>query len=149
MSEGVPYPKLTKLLTVAELQDIREEILSLSEALKSVPREYDASFQQKTNRVLDITSEVEHHTRKLRNEIEEAQRLFKQSVTDNQDAFHKSISNQIATGQVQQLGHIKRVIDEKSSNGKALTFAQVLTLTLATALVTGASIGGVFYALAF
>ena len=149
MSEGVPYPKLTKLLTVTELQDIREEILSLSEALKSVPSEYDASFQQKINRVLDITSEVEHHTRKLRNEIEEAQRLFKQSVTDNQDAFHKSISNQIATGQVQQLGHIKRVIDEKLSNGKALTFTQVLTLTLATALVTGASIGGVFYALAF
>ncbi|WP_434529589.1 hypothetical protein [Vibrio sp. K4] len=149
MSEGVPYPKLTKLLTVMELQDIREEILSLSEALKSVPREYDASFQQKTNRVLDITSEVEHHTRKLRNEIEEAQRLFKQSVTDNQDTFHKSISNQISTGQVQQLGHIKRVIDEKLSTKKALTFAQVLTLTLATALVTGASIGGVFYALAF
>ncbi|MDA0385568.1 hypothetical protein [Vibrio owensii] len=149
MSEGVPYPELTKLLTVAELQDIREEILSLSEALKSVPSEYDASFQQKINRVLDITSEVEHHTRKLRNEIEEAQRLFKESVTDNQNAFHESLKQLFLDRYEQQLGFIERKIDGALSNKKGLGFAQTLTLALTTALVTGATIGGVFYVLAF
>lgn len=149
MSEGVPYPKLTKLLTVTELQDIHEEILSLSEALKTVPSEYDASFQQKINRVLDITSEVEHHTRKLRNEIEEAQRLFNQSVTDNQNAFHESLKKLFLDRYEQQLGFIERKIGETLSDSKGFSFAQALTLALGTALVTGATIGGIFYLLAF
>lgn len=47
MSEGFPYPKLTKQLTLLELEDMREEILALGEALKLVPSEFDASFQKK------------------------------------------------------------------------------------------------------
>ncbi|EJE8675707.1 hypothetical protein M5236_004422 [Vibrio parahaemolyticus] len=140
---------VTKELTLEELHELREEILSLSEALKTVPSEYDASFQQKINRVLDITSEVEHHTRKLRNEIEEAQRLFNQSVTDNQNAFHESLKQLFLDRYEQQLGFIERKIGETLSGNKGFSFAQALTLALGTALVTGASIGGVFYALAF
>ncbi|EOV0110315.1 hypothetical protein ACWO25_004532 [Vibrio parahaemolyticus] len=140
---------VTKELTLEELHELREEILSLSEALKTVPSEYDASFQQKINRVLDITSEVEHHTRKLRNEIEEAQRLFNQSVTDNQNAFHESLKQLFLDRYEQQLGFIERKIGETLSGRKGFGFAQALTLALGTALVTGATIGGIFYLLAF
>jgi len=37
--------EIKKELTLEELHELREEILSLSEALKTVPSEYDASLQ--------------------------------------------------------------------------------------------------------
>lgn len=65
--------QITKELTLDELHEVREALLALSEALKLVPSEFDTSFQKKINRLLDITSEVEHHSRQLRTDIEHSQ----------------------------------------------------------------------------
>lgn len=53
-----------------QLIDISDEISSLEKALKSVPEQFDIDFSRKMNRILDVASEVEHHTRKLNNTIQ-------------------------------------------------------------------------------
>ncbi|WP_085344640.1 hypothetical protein [Vibrio sp. ArtGut-C1] len=129
--------QITKELTLEELHELREEILSLSEALKTVPSEYDASFQQKMNRVLDITSEVEHHTRQLRNSIEQAQK-----------ASHESLSHEIRD--IIQQHHIDnqqmiaRTISGYIPVNKGLFFASIIAATL----IGGGIMGTVFYWLA-
>lgn len=137
--------EVTKELTIDEVHELREELLSLSQALKTVPSEYDASFQQKINRVLDITSEVEHHTRKLRNELEESQRSFNQSQGEQQTQFHEAIGKQITARHEQQLGFIEKKINDTLSGNKRFLFVN----TLVTSLLTGATIGATFYLLAF
>lgn len=129
--------EITKELTLEELHELREEILSLSEALKTVPSEYDASFQQKINRVLDITSEVEHHTRQLRNSIEQAQK-----------ASHESLNHEIR--EIIQQHHIDnqqmiaRTISGYIPVNKGFFFASIITATL----IGGGIMGTVFYWLA-
>ncbi|HBC3568520.1 TPA: hypothetical protein KD091_004632 [Vibrio parahaemolyticus] len=130
--------EITKELTLEELHELREEILSLSEALKTVPSEYDASFQQKMNRVLDITSEVEHHTRQLRNSIEQAQK-----------ASHESLNHEIR--EIIQQHHIDnqqmiaRTISGYIPVNKGFFFASIIAATL----IGGGIMGAVFYWLAF
>lgn len=129
--------EITKELTLEELHELREEILSLSEALKTVPSEYDASFQQKINRVLDITSEVEHHTRQLRNSIEQAQK-----------ASHESLNHEIR--EIIQQHHIDnqqmiaRTISGYIPVNKGFFFASIIAATL----IGGGIMGAVFYWLA-
>ncbi|MFH0270590.1 hypothetical protein [Vibrio jasicida] len=138
MSEGFPYPKLTKQLTLLELEDMREELSALSEALKLVPSEFDASFQQKINRVLDITSEVEHHSKQLRTGIEHSQQ-----------AFHNSLIRDMRQEHEQQLVAIKKLISGKLSGYIPVNKGFFFTALLVNAVFVGSLLGGVFYLLAF
>lgn len=95
MSDGVPYPKLTKQLTVMEISEITEEVISLSEALKLIPKEFDASFQQKLNRVLDVTNEIEHHSNLLKKNVELAQIATKEQIKDDNKELISTISKEI------------------------------------------------------
>ena len=134
MSEGFPYPKLTKQLTVLELEDIREELLALSEAMKLVPSEFDASFQQKINRVLDITSEVEHHSKQLRAGIEQSQKAFSETLIQKQQ---------------KQYERLLKAIDNKLSSYIPVNKGFILTALFINALFVGSILGVVFYLLAF
>ncbi|NIY83689.1 hypothetical protein [Vibrio hepatarius] len=136
---------VTKELTVMELHELREEISSLSEALKTVPREYDAAFQQKINRVLDITSEVEHHTRQLRDAINQHHQVFCACQSEQQQAYVESLDKRLSSRYVQQLDTIEQKIVETICEYKRLIFIHSLTV----ALLTGSVIGGIFYLLAF
>ena len=134
MSEGFPYPKLTKQLTVLELEDIREELLALSEAMRLVPSEFDASFQQKINRVLDITSEVEHHSKQLRAGIEQSQKAFSETLIQQQQKQYELLLISI---------------DNKLSGYIPVTKRFIFTALFINALIVGSILGGVFYLLAF
>ena len=134
MSEGFPYPKLTKQLTVLELEDIQEELLALSEAMKLVPSEFDASFQQKINRVLDITSEVEHHSKQLRAGIEQSQKAFSETLIQKQQ---------------KQYERLLKAIDNKLSSYIPVNKGFILTALFINALFVGSILGVVFYLLAF
>ncbi|MGR5445419.1 hypothetical protein ACPV47_10985 [Vibrio jasicida] len=138
MSEGFPYPKLTKQLTLLELEDMREEILALGEALKLVPSEFDASFQKKINRLLDITSEVEHHSRQLRTGIEKSQQ-----------AFHYSLTQDLRKEYDQQLVAINKLISGKLSGYIPVNKGFFFSALLVNAVFVGSLLGGVFYLLAF
>ncbi|OCH69553.1 hypothetical protein A6E00_08550 [Vibrio diabolicus] len=129
--------QITKELTLEELHELREEILSLSEALKAVPSEYDASFQQKMNRVLDITSEVEHHTRQLRNGIEQAQKASHASL-------NREIRDIIQQHHIDNQQMIARTISGYIPVNKGLFFASIIAATL----IGGGIMGTVFYWLA-
>jgi hypothetical protein len=138
MSEGFPYPKLTKQLTVLELEDIREELLALSEAMRLVPSEFDASFQQKINRVLDITSEVEHHSKQLRAGIEQSQKAFSETLIQKQQKQYELL-----------LLSIDKRIEDKLSGYIPVTKRFIFTALFINALIVGSILGGVFYLLAF
>lgn len=138
MSEGFPYPKLTKQLTVLELEDIREELLALSEAMRLVPSEFDASFQQKINRVLDITSEVEHHSKQLRAAIEQSQKAFSETLIQKQQKQYERL-----------LKAIDKRIEDKLSGYIPVTKGLILTAWFINALLVGSILGAVFYLLAF
>ncbi|MFZ8767002.1 hypothetical protein LCE44_13865 [Vibrio harveyi] len=138
MSEGFPYPKLTKQLTLLKLEDMREEILALGEALKLVPSEFDASFQKKIHRLLDITSEVEHHSRQLRTGIEQSQQ-----------AFHNSLTQDIRKECDQHLLAINKLISGKLSGYIPVNKGFFFTALLVNAVFVGSLLGGVFYLLAF
>lgn len=69
-TESVPFAKLIKQLTVTELEDLREHIISVIEAIESVPKQFDSSFQAKINNILEIVSEIEVHSKNLKKEIE-------------------------------------------------------------------------------
>ncbi|HHY0508150.1 TPA: hypothetical protein ACVU5Q_004454 [Vibrio parahaemolyticus] len=129
--------QITKELTLEELHELREEILSLSEALKTVPSEYDASFQQKMNRVLDITSEVEHHTRQLRNSIEQAQKASHESL-------NREIRDIIQQHHIDNQKMIARTISGYIPVNKGLFFTSIIAATL----IGGGIMGTVFYWLA-
>ncbi|MCR9998683.1 hypothetical protein NB620_00190 [Vibrio alginolyticus] len=129
--------EITKELTLEELHELREEILSLSEALKTVPSEYDASFQQKINRVLDITSEVEHHTRQLRNSIEQAQKASHESL-------NHEIRDIIQQHHIDNQQMIARTISGYIPVNKGFFFASIIAATL----IGGGIMGTVFYWLA-
>lgn len=129
--------QITKELTLEELHELREEILSLSEALKTVPSEYDASFQQKMNRVLDITSEVEHHTRQLRNGIEQAQKASHESL-------NREIRDIIQQHHIDNQQMIARTISGYIPVNKGFFFASIIAATL----IGGGIMGTVFYWLA-
>ncbi|HGS4746568.1 TPA: hypothetical protein ACMDSL_004010 [Vibrio parahaemolyticus] len=129
--------EITKELTLEELHELREEILSLSEALKTVPSEYDASFQQKMNRVLDITSEVEHHTRQLRNSIEQAQKASHESL-------NREIRDIIQQHHIDNQQMIARTISGYIPVNKGFFFASIIAATL----IGGGIMGTVFYWLA-
>lgn len=138
MSEGFPYPKLTKQLTVLELEDIREELLALSEAMKLVPSEFDASFQQKINRVLDITSEVEHHSKQLRAGIEQSQKAFSETLIQEQQKQYERL-----------LKAIDKRFEDKLSDYEPVNKGFIFTALFINALIVGSILGGVFYLLAF
>ncbi|MFW8631645.1 hypothetical protein [Vibrio natriegens] len=138
MSEGFPYPKLTKQLTVLELEDIREELLALSEAMRLVPSEFDASFQQKINRVLDITSEVEHHSKQLRAGIEQSQKAFSETLIQKQEKQYERL-----------LKAIDKRIEDKLSGYMPVNKGFIFTALFINALFVGSILGGVFYLLAF
>ncbi len=138
MSEGFPYPKLTKQLTVLELEDIREELLTLSEAMRLVPSEFDASFQQKINRVLDITSEVEHHSKQLRAGIEQSQKAFSETLIQKQEKQYERL-----------LKAIDKRIEDKLSGYMPVNKGLIFTALFINALFVGSILGGVFYLLAF
>ncbi len=138
MSEGFPYPKLTKQLTVLELEDIREELLTLSEAMRLVPSEFDASFQQKINRVLDITSEVEHHSKQLRAGIEQSQKAFSETLIQKQEKQYERL-----------LKAIDKRIEDKLSGYIPVNKGFIFTALFINALFVGSILGGVFYLLAF
>lgn len=138
MSEGFPYPKLTKQLTVLELEDIREELLALSEAMRLVPSEFDASFQQKINRVLDITSEVEHHSKQLRAGIEQSQKAFSETLIQKQEKQYERL-----------LKAIDKRIEDKLSGYIPVNKGFIFTALFINALFVGSILGGVFYLLAF
>lgn len=53
-----------------QLIGVSDEISSLEKALKSVPEQFDIDFSRKMNRILDVASEVEHHTKKLNSSIQ-------------------------------------------------------------------------------
>ncbi|MCY9876898.1 hypothetical protein OTK59_10070 [Vibrio natriegens] len=138
MSEGFPYPKLTKQLTVLELEDIREELIALSEAMRLVPSEFDASFQQKINRVLDITSEVEHHSKQLRAGIEQSQKAFSETLIQKQEKQYERL-----------LKAIDKRIEDKLSGYMPVNKGFIYTALFINALFVGSILGGVFYLLAF
>ncbi|WP_321273624.1 hypothetical protein [uncultured Vibrio sp.] len=138
MSEGFPYPKLTKQLTVLELEDIREELLALSEAMKLVPSEFDASFQQKINRVLDVTSEVEHHSKQLRAGIEQSHKAFSETLIQKQQKQYERL-----------LKAIDNKIEDKLSDYIPVNKEFIFTALFINALIVGSILGGVFYLLAF
>ncbi|MFZ6042144.1 hypothetical protein ACOV11_16815 [Vibrio natriegens] len=138
MSEGFPYPKLTKQLAVLELEDIREELLTLSEAMRLVPSEFDASFQQKINRVLDITSEVEHHSKQLRAGIEQSQKAFSETLIQKQEKQYERL-----------LKAIDKRIEDKLSGYMPVNKGLIFTALFINALFVGSTLGGVFYLLAF
>lgn len=137
MSEAFPYPKLTKQLTLSELEDIREASLAMSEALALIPKEFDASIQQKINRVLDITSEVEHHTRQLRNSIEQAQKASHESL-------NHEIRDIIQQHHIDNQQMIARTISGYIPVNKGFFFASIIAATL----IGGGIMGAVFYWLA-
>lgn len=95
MSNGVPYAKLTKQLTVLEISEMTEELISLSDALKLIPKEFDASFQQKLNRILDITNEIEHHSNLLKKNVELAQNATKEQIKNDNKELISTISKEI------------------------------------------------------
>jgi len=138
MSEGFPYPTLTKQLTLVELEEMREELLALGEALKLVPSEFDASFQQKINRVLDITSEVEHHSKQLRAGIEQSQQAFSDSLIQEMRKRHE-----------QQLDAIDKCISDKLSGYIPVNKRFFFIALFVNALFVGSLLGAVFYLLAF
>ena len=53
-----------------QVQSLQENIGSLELALKAVPEQFDIDFSRKINRILDVASEVEFHTKKLNNTIQ-------------------------------------------------------------------------------
>ncbi|WP_038869280.1 hypothetical protein [Vibrio jasicida] len=130
--------QITKELTLDELHELRETVLALSEALKLVPSEFDASFQQKINRLLDITSEVEHHSRQLRTGIEHSQQ-----------AFHNSLLQDVRKESAQQLINIEKCISNKLSGYIPVNKGFFFTALLVNAVFIGSILGGVFYLLAF
>ncbi|MCG9625386.1 hypothetical protein L1D34_11075 [Vibrio mediterranei] len=138
MTESFPYPKLAKQLTVSELEDIREEVLALAEALKHVPEEFDFSFQEKIHRVLDITNELTSYTKQLRDTIEQSQTSFQEELIHTLaqeqhkrlDQHHTKVENLI----------YDRIVTDK-------TF--ILLSMIGIALLVGGALGSFFYMLAF
>ena len=51
------------------VQSLKEDISALDSGLKAVPLQFDQDFGRKLNRVLDVASEIESHTKKLNNTI--------------------------------------------------------------------------------
>ncbi|WP_045423219.1 hypothetical protein [Vibrio jasicida] len=130
--------QITKELTLDELHELREAILALSEALKLVPSEFDTSFQKKINRLLDITSEVEHHSRQLRTDIEKSQQTF-----------YNSFKQDLRKEYDQQLVSINKLISGKLSGYIPVNKGFFFTTLLVNAVFVGSLLGGVFYLLAF
>ncbi|GAK21654.1 hypothetical protein [Vibrio owensii] len=130
--------KITKELTLDELHELRETVLALSEAMKLVPSEFDASFKQKINRLLDITSEVEHHSKQLRTGIEQSQQ-----------AFSDSLIKEIKRKHEQQLIAIDKCISDKLSGYIPVNKGLFFTALFVNAVFAGSLLGGVFYLLAF
>lgn len=130
--------QITKELTLDELHELRETVLALSEAIKLVPSEFDASFQQKINRLLDITSEVEHHSRQLRVGIEQSQQIFSDSLIQKVGQKHE-----------QQLVAINRLISDKLSGYIPVNKGFFFTALFVNAVFVGSLLGAVFYLLAF
>lgn len=130
--------QITKELTLDEIHELREAILALSEALKLVPSEFDASFQKKIHRLLDITSEVEHHSRQLRTDIEHSQQSFRNSLKQD---LRKEYD--------QQLVSINKLISGKLSGYIPVNKGFFFTALLVNAVFVGSLLGGVFYLLAF
>ena len=52
------------------VQPLKEGIEALNNGLKAVPIQFDQDFSRKINRVLDVVSEVEAHTKRLNNTIQ-------------------------------------------------------------------------------
>ncbi|WP_104029891.1 hypothetical protein [Vibrio jasicida] len=130
--------KITKELTLDELHELREAVLALSEAMKLVPSEFDASFQQKINRVLDITSEVEHHSKQLRAGIEQSQQAFSDSLIQEVRKKHE-----------QQLVAIDKRISDKLSGYIPVNKSFFFIALFVNAVFVGSLLGAVFYLLAF
>ncbi len=131
---------IAKELTLDELHELREEILTLEEALKQVPQEFDFSFQEKIHRVLDITSELEHYTKQLRDTITQSQQTFQQelnnSLIQEQSRHHDKLK-----------AELKNLLYEQSKNQVSRTF--IFWCMVFNAVVVGGSLGGIFYVLAF
>lgn len=130
--------QITKELTLDELHELRDTILALSEAIKLVPSEFDTSFQQKINRILDITSEMEQHSRKLRSAIEHSQIMFGDSLIQ-----------QLKTQHEQQLKAIDKQISNKLKGYIPINKGFFFTALFINALFVSSLLGVVFYLLAF
>ncbi len=55
-------PVETALLTAS----LKGDVEALEQALKAVPEQFDASFQLKMNSIIDITGEIDAHSRNLK-----------------------------------------------------------------------------------
>ncbi len=130
--------QITKELTLDELHELRDTILALSEAIKLVPSEFDTSFQQKINRILDITSEMEQHSRKLRSAIEHSQIMFGDSLIQ-----------QLKTQHEQQLKAIDKQISNKLKGYIPINKGIFFTVLFINVLFVSSLLGVVFYLLAF
>lgn len=130
--------QITKELTLDELHELREAILALSEALKLIPSEFDTSFQKKINRLLDITGEVEHHSRQLRTDIEKSQQTF-----------YNSFKQDLRKEYDQQLVSINKLISGKLSGYIPVNKGFFFTALFVNAVFVGSLLGAVFYLLAF
>ena len=53
-----------------QVADLKEGIASLEAGLKAVPEQFDIDFSRKMNRILDVVSEIELHTKKLNQTIQ-------------------------------------------------------------------------------
>ena len=138
MSEAFPSPKLAKQLTVTELEDIRESVLALEEALKSVPEEFDFSFQEKIHRVLDVTNEITNHTKLLRETIEQSQ-----------VSFQKEITNALIQEQNKRLDKHQVKIENLFYGCVRPDKLSLICFSAFVAILIGAAIGSAFYILAF
>lgn len=75
-----------------ELDGLRSEINALEGALKVVPDEFNYSFGTKINRILDVASEIEGHTKKYQQTLVlDLQNLLSNYV----DTINKNLSKEI------------------------------------------------------
>ncbi|MGO3848719.1 MAG: hypothetical protein ACTJIB_10610 [Pseudoalteromonas prydzensis] len=75
-----------------EVEALRSEISGLESALKVVPDEFNYSFGNKINRILDVASEIEDHTKKYQQTLVlDLQNLLSNYV----DSINKKLSNEI------------------------------------------------------
>ena len=89
MSERVSMPNLVKQLTVEQIEDIREIVISLNEGLEQLPKTFDKSFKEKINTILDITKEIEKHSINLKSNILESQKVQNSIIMNKLNDFQK------------------------------------------------------------
>ncbi|MCT7947708.1 hypothetical protein [Shewanella septentrionalis] len=74
--------------------ELKADILSLQQALKSVPDTFDVDFSRKMNRILDVLNEVDSHSTKLNKILqqEHSEQLVK-TANNYAAEFNKKIAD--------------------------------------------------------